>query len=204
MTTRKRDRAATSQKILGAAVSCFAEHGYDAATTRAIAARAGVSEGLIHRYFGSKEGLLLAIMRQFLDQSVAPELQSQTDLKPALQQFLLRSLDQHQSAVETMRVMVARAIVDRGVGRAMGQDIEETHIAGLVRRLEELYPESDPSQREAAAFVLSAFSFVLGFMAPQVFCLRSLDFAFVAGWLADLIAEKLEGNPPARLTPRVG
>ena len=40
----------------------FAEHGYNAATTRQIAAAAGVDAALIARYFGSKEGLYLAIV----------------------------------------------------------------------------------------------------------------------------------------------
>ncbi len=38
----------------------FAEHGYDRATIRGIAARAGVDPALVHHYFGSKEQLFEA------------------------------------------------------------------------------------------------------------------------------------------------
>jgi AcrR family transcriptional regulator len=55
---KKRDRVATSERLKKAAVAVFAAHGYDAATTRAVAETAGVSEQLIQRYFGGKAGLL--------------------------------------------------------------------------------------------------------------------------------------------------
>jgi AcrR family transcriptional regulator len=50
--------AATKAKILEAALELFREHGYEAATMRAIAERAGVSLGNAYYYFGSKEHLI--------------------------------------------------------------------------------------------------------------------------------------------------
>lgn len=41
----------------------FAEHGYNATSTSQVAKGAGVSEGLIFRHFGNKEGLLQAIIK---------------------------------------------------------------------------------------------------------------------------------------------
>ena len=49
--------ASTRERMLDAALSAFSELGYDGASTREIAARAGVNQGLIPYYFGSKEGL---------------------------------------------------------------------------------------------------------------------------------------------------
>lgn len=43
--------------MLGVALEVFAELGYDGASTREIAARAGVNRGLIPYYFGNKEAL---------------------------------------------------------------------------------------------------------------------------------------------------
>lgn len=54
---KKRDAAATKQRILLAAQQVFHEQGYDGATTREIARRADVNMALISRYFGSKKGL---------------------------------------------------------------------------------------------------------------------------------------------------
>ena len=53
-------------EILDAAVAYFAERGYSAATTRDIAAAAGVAEGTIFRYFPTKKSMLHAITLRFL------------------------------------------------------------------------------------------------------------------------------------------
>ena len=52
------------ERILEAAISEFAERGFEGATWRAIAARAGVTQGLIRFYFDDKEGLWRAAFRQ--------------------------------------------------------------------------------------------------------------------------------------------
>ncbi|WP_433760082.1 TetR family transcriptional regulator [Nocardia sp. CA-135398] len=57
---RKRDAAATRLAILAAAQQLFAERGYERATVREIAARAGVNQALLFRYFGNKDELFRA------------------------------------------------------------------------------------------------------------------------------------------------
>jgi AcrR family transcriptional regulator len=52
----------TRQRILQAAAQVFAEQGYARATTRALAAAAGVNEVTLFRHFGSKQGLFSAII----------------------------------------------------------------------------------------------------------------------------------------------
>ncbi|MGO2112910.1 MAG: TetR/AcrR family transcriptional regulator [Pseudoclavibacter sp.] len=49
-------------RILNAAVHEFAEHGYDSATTRGIAARAGVDAASLHHHFGTKADLFAAVI----------------------------------------------------------------------------------------------------------------------------------------------
>ena len=50
------------ENILKAALMLFATQGYASTSTSKVAKAAGVSEGLIFRHFGSKEGLLSAIL----------------------------------------------------------------------------------------------------------------------------------------------
>ncbi|WP_304233218.1 TetR/AcrR family transcriptional regulator [Jiulongibacter sediminis] len=50
------------ENILEAALRLFASEGYNATSTKKVAIEAGVSEGLIFRHFGNKEGLLQAIL----------------------------------------------------------------------------------------------------------------------------------------------
>lgn len=60
-TARRRGRRPAGQDtrtaLIEAARTVFAENGYDGATVRAIATRAGVDAAMVNHWFGSKEGL---------------------------------------------------------------------------------------------------------------------------------------------------
>lgn len=62
---QQRSRA-TVGFVLEAAAQLFAEHGYDATTTNAVAQRTGVSIGTLYQYFPSKDGLLVGLLDQHL------------------------------------------------------------------------------------------------------------------------------------------
>jgi AcrR family transcriptional regulator len=55
---------ATRAQILDAARQILGESGYSAATTRAVAERAGVQLSLVHYHFGGKRRLLAAVLEQ--------------------------------------------------------------------------------------------------------------------------------------------
>jgi TetR/AcrR family transcriptional regulator, repressor for neighboring sulfatase len=57
-------REATTAAILDAAEELFSADGFEAVTVRAIAARAGVSHALVHRYLGSKAEIFRAILER--------------------------------------------------------------------------------------------------------------------------------------------
>ena len=63
----------TRRAILGAARATFAARGYEQATIRAVAARAGVNASMVMRYFGSKAGLFTAAVTMDLQ---VPDLRS--------------------------------------------------------------------------------------------------------------------------------
>jgi TetR/AcrR family transcriptional regulator len=56
-TPQKRDRKATYNSLLSAAVSEFAENGYAGARVDRIAGQAGVNKQLVYHYFGNKDDL---------------------------------------------------------------------------------------------------------------------------------------------------
>ena len=60
---RRAGDSGTREAILEAARLRFAEHGYDGATIRGIAADAGVDPALVHHFYGTKEKLFAAAMR---------------------------------------------------------------------------------------------------------------------------------------------
>lgn len=60
----KRDRVNRRGQILTAVHHVLGEEGFDGVTMKSVAAAAGVSYGLLHYYFKSKEDMLVAAMRQ--------------------------------------------------------------------------------------------------------------------------------------------
>lgn len=56
----------TREHVLRAAAQLFAERGFDAVSVREIVQAAGVTKPALYYHFGSKEGLALAIMRDFM------------------------------------------------------------------------------------------------------------------------------------------
>lgn len=60
---RRRRKEARPSEIIDAARAAFIEHGFAATRTDDIAARAGVSKGLIYVYFPTKEALFEAVVR---------------------------------------------------------------------------------------------------------------------------------------------
>ena len=61
-TLEQNGHAAVKNRILDAAEELFAQHGYAGATAKMIAERAQVTPAMIHYYFGSKQGLLNAVL----------------------------------------------------------------------------------------------------------------------------------------------
>ena len=59
------------ERILNAAHDCFVKHGFHAASMAMLADAAGMSPGLIYRYFDSKNAIILAIIELQLENSRA-------------------------------------------------------------------------------------------------------------------------------------
>jgi AcrR family transcriptional regulator len=89
-----------SVQILEAAARVFAQKGYHAATTKEIAAQAGVSEGTIYNYFRSKEDLLLSI----------PRLISETTLLPPLSQMLTTPITSGEEEEKLLTTVLDNAL----------------------------------------------------------------------------------------------
>lgn len=61
-----RGREAAEHKLLAAAIDLLAEVGPRQMSVRMVAERAGVNHGLVHHYFGGKDGLLASAMRRLV------------------------------------------------------------------------------------------------------------------------------------------
>jgi AcrR family transcriptional regulator len=66
-----KDKIDKKDHILDVAEKIFSEVGYDGASTRMISGEAGVNMAMLNYYFGSKEGLYLAIFERKISASLA-------------------------------------------------------------------------------------------------------------------------------------
>jgi AcrR family transcriptional regulator len=129
-TGRRIRRGTAPALLLGAARELFAERGHRATTTRQIAERAGVSEELIFRYYGSKNGLLqeavIAPLLEMLDRLRAswvdnPEVRARSD-EELLRSFLGRLHD----AMDRNRT-IAMIMVQILTEKPEELDVEQVH-----------------------------------------------------------------------------
>ena len=142
---REERRRRTEASILEAARQLFAETGYERATIRGVASKAGIDPALVMQYFGSKEGLFAAAARWSHDhESVVAAPREQIPAAALHDLFakfedagdseaavaLMRNCLTHPEASRVMRdeVMCERAA---SVARTLGGDDAELR-AGLL------------------------------------------------------------------------
>jgi AcrR family transcriptional regulator len=131
----KRDKELRRQAFIDAATAVFAERGYDPATTREIAERAGCAEGLIHRYFQGKRGLLLAILEERAHRVVDDFVSALPDRQTVFEELrdvLFWHLDTMWERRDFMRVAVSQAAVDSEVGQTINKGIHNERVR-LIR-----------------------------------------------------------------------
>ena len=106
MATKK--AAETERKILDAALDLFREEGFEEATMRAIAARAGVATGAAYYYFPSKDAIVLS----FYEQSCA-------GMQPRIAAVMDQTKGLEARLRELIRVKLDYFAPNRGVLRAL-------------------------------------------------------------------------------------
>jgi AcrR family transcriptional regulator len=144
-----RDAQATQAVILAAAEEEFAQHGFTAARTEAIAAKTGVAKSMIYYYFKDKEGLYQAV----LERSHADLLQTAQKLQlehlspeVALEKFLRALLDCVSRNPKLPTIMFHEALQNQGkyykcsssvnIDTALIAILEQGVAAGVFRPLD--------------------------------------------------------------------
>jgi AcrR family transcriptional regulator len=172
---RLRDRAATTASLRQAAMQVFAARGYDAATTREVAAAAGVSEQLIQRYFGGKSGLLLSIMEVYAERDRAGGFGTPApgdSVAKEIENFLSFHLERERQAGDFARVAIYRSIVDKNVAAQIGRMFTQSREPLVLARLTSLQSRGQiraDADLRAVAHALSTLSFALAFNDQMLF-----------------------------------
>ncbi|MFF9561943.1 TetR family transcriptional regulator [Leifsonia sp. NPDC014704] len=135
----RKERGAGSARasIMRAAAEEFAERGYEAASLRAVARRAGVDPALVHHYFDDKADLFTATLEAPLRPDRAVDLilaGTQHDMGERLVAYLLERLDDEKSG--RRMVVILRTVLSSGPGTRMVREflVREvlSKLAGLV------------------------------------------------------------------------
>lgn len=139
-TSRTNDPARTMANILDVALTEFAEKGLDGARIDEIAAATQTSKRMIYYYFGSKEGLYLAV----LEASYRAMRETEADLhlddlepEAALRRLVEFTFDHHLSSEPYIRVVMAENM-QRGHYMAQSQSIEQLNVPA-ISAIEGLY-----------------------------------------------------------------
>jgi AcrR family transcriptional regulator len=191
-----RDRAAKQRALIVSAQKLFASKGYDATTTREIASCADCAEGLIHRYFRGKAGLLSALIEHRISKEVADLAQH---IRPArcLKDEYLQLVDwavEHMWADrEFLRVALPRAVLDPNFGRALRAVGPQQEAHAITQRLQQFQECKALTATDLDALIqlVTVLGFMFGFMRPAVLRQGRKSAATTATTLAKLVVRGL-------------
>jgi AcrR family transcriptional regulator len=150
-------RPSAVQLLLDAARELLAEKPAPEVTIREIAARAGVQHALIRRHFGSRDGLVTAVVAETLSQFAA-EVTSAPDLAAALRV----GLEQFRNNL-TLSSGMAMLVLRQDVGELANYRLADAYQAQLLRA-----GVDSGRARDTAVMVIALMS---GWMVGQRFWL---------------------------------
>jgi AcrR family transcriptional regulator len=154
------------ERVLDAAERVMAEHGYEAATVARVVEEAGIPMSSVYHYFGSKDGILLAVMERGADRFFAdlPERTRRTG-RPVQHVAMTVSdvvgtLARHPDFLRLLIVFAAQppaagdGEIRAVVGRVRGQALERLRVQiGLAFGDDPHSPTTDQLARFALAAV---------------------------------------------------
>jgi AcrR family transcriptional regulator len=168
-TTRTNDPARTMAGILEVATAEFASKGLSGARIDEIAAATRTSKRMIYYYFGSKEGLYIAVLEEAYRRmrSIEAELHLE-DLPPedALRRLVGFTFDHHHDNQDYIRLVMTENM-ERGAYLAQSKSIQQLNVPA-IQAIRKLYdrgvasgvfrPGLDPIDIHASISALTFFN----------------------------------------------
>lgn len=130
---RTNDPARTMAGILEVATAEFAAKGLAGARIDAIADATHTSKRMIYYYFGSKEGLYIAVLEEaYRRMRTIEAAQSLDDLSPeeALRKLVAFTFDHHQEHQDYIRLVMSENM-ERGAYLAQSQSIQQLNVPAI-------------------------------------------------------------------------
>ena len=161
-----RDPAGTRRRILAAAPQEFSAKGIDGARVDAIAERAGTNKRMLYYYFGSKDDLFRAVLRQRLAER-APTARERDRTGPTR---IVELQDKLESSTDYVRLLMWEGL-ERGRRRQVEQELlRHDSLRGWCDEVSEAQRRGDlPGDLDAEQLVLSELALVMfPFAFPQI------------------------------------
>lgn len=172
------------RQILDAAISVFAEKGYAGASTHEIAKRAGVAEGNIFARFGSKRGLLNAVIKPIINQifpnAMAEMIQNQLNLPfPSLADFcwelVTGRLHLLRDNTAVVKVFVTELFSQEQIRELIIQRFSDDYWVQLTKTLDQLKAHGQLVQWDNHAIMKCLWSIVGGTAVGALYFGQPLD-----------------------------
>jgi TetR/AcrR family transcriptional regulator len=192
---RQRDADRSRRALLDAALEEFSLRGFAGARVADIARRAGVNKQLINYYFGSKEGLYLALQRAWLDreESFAPP---EVPLPDLVVRYLLDALANPRS----LRLLLWRGLADDSAPDGRADRQPDLDRVGRRQAASEVAADLDPAAVLLAGMGMVAAPIAMPQVARELFGVDPSSAEFAERYAEQLrrITSYLSGDPRGR------
>lgn len=152
------------EKILDAADDLFGEIGFDAATTREIAARCGVNKALIHYHFSTKDELFRVVLDRYyerLRETILPALEGGGTLRERFERLVDAYVDFLAANRSFSRMVQREASGGRHLERISQQMVPLFEVATeLVARH---YPAARSGELAASQLLVSFYGMTVSY-----------------------------------------
>ena len=161
---RRGGREQTTEAILDAAEQLFSERGFTAVTVRDIAAEAGVSHALVHRYLGSKEQVYGATLRRH--ETAIRDAAPDADDLPTATSLMLREALQAQQRY--LRLVTHSALHGLPYSRTSGRFVASERLVELAEQAAAAEGDArDPDALDPRFVIASLVAMLLGWSAAR-------------------------------------
>ena len=168
--TPNRRGARSRERVLDTAERLMAEHGYEAATTARIVEESGIPISSVYHYFGSKDGVLLAVMERGAERFFASLPEVDEPLGPPEEHLrivlslVVTTLGEHP---DFLRLVLVTAIQSGAGEHAVVQRMRELALEQLRRQAAIAFavPADGRTAHRLALFALATIDG--GFVAQQ-------------------------------------
>ncbi|MBI4759051.1 MAG: helix-turn-helix transcriptional regulator [Chloroflexi bacterium] len=199
---RERLRQERRREILAAAGRIFAQKGFEKATTREIAALAGIAEGTIYNYFQGKRDLLISLLGSLVTESLQEALTAELfnlDEQSFLANLIGRRLESITSNADMLLVLFQQIMVDDELRRSYFTRVflpVTTQLEAYFQARMDKGIYRQTNARMVARATVGAF--VMNFVVPTILGERAMpgpERKRLAGELVDFLIGGLAPRP---------